>query len=149
MPGPVFTYPHRVTYSDCTLGNHVYYGRYLEILEAARGAFFREIGFSLTQLQDQGCIFPVYECRLRYRAPARYDDALTVSLAVMEASGVRLAFDGRIQTHAGALVLEAQTFHACTGLDERPRRLPALLAEALKAWLASPAARTAPPSNAL
>lgn len=149
MPSPVFTYPHRVTYSDCTVGNHVYYGRYLEILEAARGAFFREIGFSLTQLQDQGCIFPVYECRLRYRAPARYDDSLTVSLGVIDAGGVRLAFDGRVQTHAGTLVLEAQTFHACTDLEERPRRLPAQLAEALKAWLSPATPRPSPPSNAL
>jgi acyl-CoA thioesterase FadM len=34
----VFQHHLRVTASDCTVGNHVYYSRYLDWLEAARWA---------------------------------------------------------------------------------------------------------------
>ncbi len=32
-----FQYQHRVVYAECTVGTHVYYARYLDMLEAARG----------------------------------------------------------------------------------------------------------------
>ena len=44
MPSAIFSHAHRVTYAECTSGNHIYYGRYLELMEAARGEFFRHLG---------------------------------------------------------------------------------------------------------
>jgi len=32
----------------------------------------------------------------------------------------------------GKLILEAETFHVCTGLNEKPRRVPEELVEQLK-----------------
>jgi acyl-CoA thioesterase FadM len=32
----------------------------------------------------------------------------------------------------GKVILEAETLHVCTGLDEKPRRLPEELAEKLR-----------------
>ena len=132
---PAFKYTHRLIYADCTIGDHVYYGRYLQLLEAARGEFFRHIGSSFTQWQEKGVIFPVIECRLRYRAPARYDDMLSIELLVAAAEGARLDFDYRVLNQIGSLVVEAQTRHACTGLDGRPRRLPPELRESLATFV--------------
>ena len=39
-----FRYPHRVTYAECTVGDHIYHSRYLDLLEAARGEFMRSLG---------------------------------------------------------------------------------------------------------
>jgi acyl-CoA thioesterase FadM len=39
-----FCHTHRVTYAECTVGNHVYHSRYLDLLEAARGEFIRSLG---------------------------------------------------------------------------------------------------------
>ena len=39
-----FRHPHRVTYAECTVGNHIYHSRYLDLLEAARGEFLRSLG---------------------------------------------------------------------------------------------------------
>ena len=72
----IFRYSHRVTYAECTVGNHVYHARYLDLLEAARGEFFRGLGFPFLGLQEQDTVFPVIECQLRYKAPARYDERL-------------------------------------------------------------------------
>src|SRR6266446_2423997 len=135
----VFQYSHRVTYAECTVGNHVYYARYLDLLEAARGEFFRSQGATFLQWQERGAIFPVLECRLRYKSPARYDDVLAIEVWITAAERVRLNFGYRIVNQAGTVVLEAETLHVCTGLDEKPKRLPEELLSGLQPHLKPPA----------
>jgi len=135
VPGQVFRSNYRVVYADCTVGNHIYYARYLDILEAARGEFFRQLGVTLLQLQEQDAIFPVVECHLRYKAPARYDEVLTVELWTALVQGARLNFGSRISKEDGTLVLEGETFHVCTGLNEKPKRVPDALMEKLNTFL--------------
>jgi acyl-CoA thioester hydrolase len=132
-----FNFNYRVTYADCTVGNHVYYARYLDILEIARGEFFRELGTTFVQWQLQDAIFPVIEVRLRYKAPARYDDLLTCGLWLARADGVRLNFAYRIANQSGMVILEGETFHVCTGLDEKPKRLPEALIDLLAPFRAT------------
>ncbi len=135
-----FRHRHRVTYADCTLSNHVYYGRYLEILEAARGEFLRHLGGTFQEWQERGLMFPVIEAQLRYKALARYDDVLAVEVWVTAAEKVRLNFAFRVANQAGTLVLEAETRHVCMSLDEKMKRLPAELVNALKPHLRPPVA---------
>jgi acyl-CoA thioester hydrolase len=138
MTAPVFRHTHRVTYAECTVGNHIYYARYLDLLEAARGEFCRHLGATLLQWQERGVIFPVIECRLRYKSPARYDDILTIEVWPTTIEKVRVNFAHRILNQASALVLEAETFHACTGLNGKPKRLPEELAAKLQFYHAPP-----------
>lgn len=114
------------------MGNHVYYSRYLDLLEEARGEFFRHLGTPFLQWQEQGIIFPVIECRVRYKAPARYDDVLTIELWPGALERVRLNFSYHVRNQLGALILVAETNHVCTGLDEKPRRIPEELASSLE-----------------
>ncbi len=139
MSCEIFHHHHRVTYAECTVGNHVYHSRYLDMLEAARGEFWRALGEPLEQLQHSGFIFPVIECQLRYRAPARYDDLLTIELWLTDLGRARLTFAYRVLGPAGKLLLEATTEHACTSLEEKPQRLPAPLADKLRRFLRPPA----------
>jgi len=134
MSNAPFRHAHRVNYADCTLGNHIYYARYLELLEAARGEFFRGLGQPLLALQAQEVLFPVIEAQLRYKAPARYDDIIEIELWPVLVERVRLNFASRIVRPAdGKLILEAETYHVCTSLADKPRRLPGELAVKLKA----------------
>lgn len=137
MPAPVFRHSHRVTYAECTLGNHIYYARYLDLLEAARGEFFRSLGASALKYQEQDAVFPVIECRLRYRSPARYDDVLAIEVWPIAIEKIRLSFAYAISNQAGKPILDAETFHVCAGLDEKPKRLPEELASMLKPYLRS------------
>jgi acyl-CoA thioester hydrolase len=132
-----FRYSHRVVYGDCTLGNHVYYARYLEILEAARGEFFRGLGQSFLSLQQEDRIFPVIECQLRYKAPARYDDVLTVEVWVSWLERVRYQFEYRVTREPATEILRASTVHACTTVDDKPKRLPDALRRALEPYVAT------------
>jgi acyl-CoA thioester hydrolase len=133
-----FRYTHRVTYAECTVGNHIYHSRYLDLLEAARGEFMRSLRQPVLDLQAAGYIFPVIEARLRYQAPARYDDLLAIEVWLTRAERVRLNFGHRITNQAGRLLVEAETFHCCTGPDEKPKRLPEDLLPKLKPFLRVP-----------
>ncbi|MEO5802776.1 MAG: thioesterase family protein, partial [Verrucomicrobiota bacterium] len=124
-----------VTYAQCTVGNHIYYARYLDLLEAARGEFFRELGIPFSQLQNEDTIFPVIESHLRYKAPARYDDLLTIEIWLAKLQGVRLNFAYRILNQNNTLILEGETLHVCAGLNEKPKRLPENLLELLTPYL--------------
>jgi acyl-CoA thioester hydrolase len=130
-----FHHPHRVSYADCTVGNHVYYSRYLDFLEVARGEFIRSLGLTVLQWQESDVIFPVIEARLRYQSPARYDDLLTIEIWPTAVERVRLNFAHRIVNQDGKPVLEAETFHACAGVNGKPKRLPEELAEKLKPYV--------------
>jgi acyl-CoA thioester hydrolase len=128
----MFVHTHRVTYAECTVGNHIYHSRYLDLLEAARGEFLRSLGTTVLHWQNHDAIFPVVEARVRYRYPARYDDLLSIEVWPTLVERVRVNFRHRILNQNGKVILEAETFHACTGLDDKPRRLPEELAEKMR-----------------
>ena len=130
-----FRHQHRVNYAECTVGNHIYHSRYLDLLEAARGEFLRSLGRTVLSLQDADFIFPVIEARLSYKFPARYDDLLTIEVRPTLVERVRLNFGHRIFNQDNRLVLEAETFHCCTSRDEKPKRMPVELIEKLQLLL--------------
>ena len=136
MGREVFRHEHRVTYREITVGNHIYYARYLELLEEARGEFSRALGWPVIKLQDADMIFPVVECRIRYKAPARYDDLLITELWITQIDRVRVGFAYRIvESGSQKLIAEAETLHACTGVNEKPKRIPEELAASFRGFL--------------
>jgi acyl-CoA thioester hydrolase len=134
MPGEIFRHHQRVIYAQCTIGNHVYHSRYLDILESARGEFMRALGYPLVRLQEENLIFPVIECRVKYRAPARYDDELIIELWIKSATRIRLTVGARIVSPTGVVYIEAETDHVSTSIDEKPKRMPKELLEACERY---------------
>lgn len=138
MPPPPFVHRRRITYSECTIGNHVYYARYLDLLEEARGEFFRSLGWPLLKLQGEGIAFPVRECRLRYEAPARYDDVVAIELWITELDRLWLKFGFAIRgSFSDELLVAGQTDHICASTDEKPKRMPKEVLEALRPFARS------------
>lgn len=140
-----FRHRHRVTYAECTVGNHVYYARYLDILEAARGEFFRAAGAPLAALQAQGVIFPAVEAVLHYEAAARYDDELSIEVVVTELDRLKLSLAYGVSNSRNQVILTGRTRHVCTGLDEKPKRMPTELFNKLnQAFTGRPASTPTP-----
>jgi acyl-CoA thioester hydrolase len=130
----IFEHHLRVPASNCTVGNHVYYSRYLDWLEAARNEFFRAIGHPFPQLFETGIMLPAVEAQLQYRAAARFDDRVVVRLWLQEISRVRLVFAAEIvSADTGKVLVTATTTHVCTDLAGKPQRLPPALHQALEA----------------
>ncbi len=137
MTHKVFRCSHRVSYAECTVGNHVYHSRFLDILERCRGEFFRSLDSSFLQLQEQGFMFPVTHCEMRFFAMARYDDVLSVELWLTELGRARFSCASRILGATGAVLHEAVVRIACANLEGKPCRLPVALAGTLQAYLAA------------
>jgi acyl-CoA thioester hydrolase len=132
-----FRHTLRVTYADCTVGNHVYYARYFDFLEAARGGFFRMLGHPFQDLEDEGFAFPVIHCEADYRRAARYDERIHVDLWLTSLARIRLDVAYRIVTEDDRLLFHGLTRHACTDLENKGARIPGALAEKLTPYLAA------------
>ncbi len=130
---PAFRHPHRVVYSECTLGNHIYYGRFLDLFEEARGEFLRSMGLPFLALQERGLILPVLEADVRYAAPVRYDDLIHVEVTPTILGRLRLEFAYRVMGPADDVRVTGRTLHVATNLEDRPQRLPPDLVAALGA----------------
>jgi acyl-CoA thioester hydrolase len=136
----VFRHSHRVSYNECTVGNHIYHSRYLDLLEEARGEFMRHASISLAKLQEDDFVFPVIEASLRYKAPARYDDLLTIEVWLTELGRIRINFGHRVLNERGTVLVEAETKHVCATRHEKPRRAPEELLEKLRGYVGAPIA---------
>ena len=139
MSAQIFRHQHRVTYAECTVGNHIYYSRYLDLLEAARGEFFRHLGAPFLKWQQDDTFFPVIQCQLRYLAAARYDDVVVIEVWVTKLEKVRLNFAYRILNQANSLLVEASTHHVCASLQDKLKKLPPDLVGQLQPYLHLPA----------
>ena len=121
------------------MGNHVYYARYLDLLETARGEFFRHVGMPFKHLHESDTLFPVVEARLRYKGAGRYDDVLRIELWLTAMERVRLDFAYRIRNEAQKVIIEGNTLHVCATVNDRMKRLPEELVTRLRPYLVQPA----------
>jgi len=117
----------RVLYGDVDQMGFVYYANYLRYFEAGRGEFLRAQGQSYREVEARGLRLPVVEARVRYRAPARYDDLLRVETELTESKGATFRFVYSVRREQTELVT-GETLHACVNDRGKPTRVPAALA---------------------
>lgn len=111
----------------------VYYGRYLAFCEAGRAQLMRDQGMPYSLMMAQGLNLPVTECNIRYRRPARYDQALVVQTSVAWVKKASLRFDySLLDLESGAELVAAHTVHGCVSDDGKVRPLPPPLLELLQ-----------------
>ncbi|MGH8031746.1 MAG: tol-pal system-associated acyl-CoA thioesterase [Luteimonas sp.] len=129
----VFSLPTRVYWEDTDAGGVVYHARYVAFLERARTEWMRAIGHGQQALRDDhGIVFAVRAMRIDFRAPARLDDVLAVSVALIDCRRASLVIAQRIHRAADPL-LDAEVRIAALGAaDFRPRGIPQDLYEQLK-----------------
>lgn len=120
----------RVIYGDTDKMGIVYYANYLRYFEAARAAWFRDLGRSNKDLDAWGVALPVVEAHCNYRRPAHYEDLLDVHVAITEARGASLRFSYRIERF-GVHLADGYTRHAAIDPQGRPRRFPEPLRDLL------------------
>jgi len=127
-----FALPVRVYYEDTDAGGVVYYANYLKFLERGRSEWLRHLGFDQAALaRDPGILFVVAGLTIDYRRPARFDEALSVSVAIAERSRAAVRFAQQVR-RGEELLVEAEVRVACVDAASfRPTPWPAALAAAL------------------
>ena len=139
IPGSAFSWPARVYWEDTDAGGVVYHARYLAFMERARSEWMRALGWDQGVLRDRDDqVFVVRAMDIDFRAPARLDDQLQVSVRLLECRGASLSVGQRIERD-GALLVEARVrIAALRASDFRPRPIPDALLTELKSLLETP-----------
>jgi acyl-CoA thioester hydrolase len=110
----------RVYYEDTDAAGVVYYANYLKYLERARTEWLAAAGLTLSALEiEHNAVFVVHRLEIDYRRPARLGDSLTISLAPVERTRVRLVVAQDILRN-DELISSARVSLAC--LDRRTWR---------------------------
>ena len=120
----------RVRYAETDAMGVVYYGNYLAYFEDGRVAYLQRKGIPYSAMEAAGVYMPVAEAHCAYRAPAHFEDELSVETSVGEAGRARVRFDYVVKRGDDVLA-EGYTVHAARGRDGRPVRIPAAWADKL------------------
>ena len=131
--GAEFSWPTRVYWEDTDAGGVVYHAQYLAFLERARSEWMRALGNGQELLRDvHGLVFAVRAMRIDFRAPARLDDLLDVTVELRECRRASLVLAQSIRRD-DALLLDAEVRVAALDAPAfRPRAIPAPLLAALE-----------------
>jgi acyl-CoA thioester hydrolase len=96
-PAPVFHWPIRVYYEDTDAGGVVYHAQYVKYMERARTEWLRAAGVEQDELlTEHGIVFAVTHVDIRFKRAARFNEALSVSVAPRRTGRARLAFEQSI-----------------------------------------------------
>jgi acyl-CoA thioester hydrolase len=115
----------RVRYAETDQMGVVYHANYIVWMEVGRVEYFRSTGMRYRDIEtDDGIFLMVAEVHCRYRAPAHYDEEITVRTTVAEADPRMVRFDYELLGEDGRSLATGYTKHVFCGRDRRPHRLP-------------------------
>ena len=124
----------RVRYAETDQMGVVYHSNYFIWFEVGRVELLRQLGFTYKEMESQDqCFIAVVDARCRYRAPARYDDEITIRthLKNVRESLIHFAYEA-VRASDGALLAEGETTHIVTDANLNKRPLPEKYLEAFK-----------------
>jgi len=107
--------------TDCV--GVVYYANYLKYFEEGRCEFFAGLGCSLADLAHQGFLFVVAKTEVEYKAPARYQEIVTIGTRLAEVRNASLRFVQEVR-RGETLLVRAKTFTVCISPRFKPVPLP-------------------------
>lgn len=116
----------RPRYEETDQMGVVYHGNYLTYFEVGRSEFFRSLGYSYRELEEEGIVFPVIHATCRYLIPAKYDDELHIRTRIVQLKGVRIKLNYeviRIEDDKEVILVTGMTEHAFVNKELKPIRL--------------------------
>ncbi|CAN5551143.1 thioesterase family protein [soil metagenome] len=113
----------RVRYPECDSMSYLHHSRFLQYFEMGRIELLRSLGHDYAKLEREGVFFAVVKAEVTYRAPAKFDDLLTLRTRVVKQTHVR--FDHVYELRRGEiLVAEAKTTIACVDRNGELIKIP-------------------------
>ena len=128
-------FPVRVYYEDTDLSGIVYHANYLRWMERARSDMLRTAGIDQRAAWEGGeGSYAVRALAIRYRAPARLDDALTVVTRMSAVRPAAVAVHQRVMRGHEELA-DADVEVVFVAPSGRPRRQPGAWVQAFHALI--------------
>ena len=118
-------FPVTVYYEDTDMGGIVYHANYLRFIERARSAWVRELGVDQNAMREAGHVFVVVRIEADYKAPAKFDDQLTIVTEVESVAAVKLILKQRVMRGDQELFAARVVVVGMDTNTERAAKLPA------------------------
>jgi acyl-CoA thioester hydrolase len=130
---PAFEWPVRVYWEDTDAGGIVFYANYLKFFERARTEWLRSLGIEQGALRQRtGGMFVVSQTALQYLQPARLDDELIVTAALVKYGRGSLWIEQQARRKVCATILcEASIRIGWVDANFKPARIPSCVLQRL------------------
>ncbi len=99
----------RVRYGETDQMGIVYYGNYAQYFEQGRTEWLREFGFSYKWMEENNVQLPVINLNVDYKAPAHYDDLITITTILKKIPTYKIEFSYEIHNQEGKLLVTGST----------------------------------------
>ncbi len=133
----------RVLYADTDNMGLAYHANYFRWFELGRTEMFRQLGMPYKEIEARGVFLPVAECFCKFTAPIRYDELLTVDIALDPGVRAAMKFDYKVFSERNAaLAAKGYTKHPFTDRDGKVIRPPKFLLNIIAGHAAGHAAPT-------
>jgi acyl-CoA thioester hydrolase len=121
----------RVRFAETDAQGIAHHAAYVVWFEVARIEYLERFRGGYKELQAEGIEALTLDVAVAYRAPARFDDRLTIYSHCADVRGARFRFEYRVERD-GELIATGSTGHACADARTlRPTRVPEWLREAI------------------
>jgi acyl-CoA thioester hydrolase len=116
----------RVRYPETDAMGVLHHSRFFQYFEMGRVELLRASGYSYAELEMAGILFVVVKVECKFKAPARYDEELTLTTRVVRQTHVRIDHEYELR-RGQTLLAQASSTIACVDrqgqLQEIPDRL--------------------------
>jgi acyl-CoA thioester hydrolase len=102
----------RVRYAETDRMGLLHHANYLVYFEQGRTELLRQMNRTYRDMEDSGYFLVLARVEVRYRAPARYDDLLTLRTTVTRRTAVRIEHKYEV-FRDGELLAEGSSTLAC------------------------------------
>lgn len=116
----------RVRYAETDQMGVVYHSNFIIWFEVGRVELLRQLGFRYRDMEEQDdCHIAVVDVKLRYKAPARYDDEILIRTTLKNMRESLLHFGYEIlRASDGTLLAEGETTHIVVDSKFQKTQLP-------------------------
>jgi acyl-CoA thioester hydrolase len=113
----------RVRYPEVDAMGYLHHSRYLQYFEMGRVELLRAKGYAYAQLEREGVFFVVVKVDVKYKAPARYDEELTLVTRITRQTAVRIDHSYELRRRETVLA-EGNTTIACVDREGKLKEIP-------------------------
>ena len=108
----------RVRYAEVDQMGALHHSRFWIYFEMGRTELLRRKGIAYSDCEQAGVFFVVAKCSAAFKAPARYDELLTLTTRIVKMGAARIDHEYELRRKAdGLLIATATTTLACVNRD--------------------------------
>lgn len=124
MP-PIHEMQFRVRYAEVDQMGVVHHSKYFEYFEMGRTEALRSCGMDYRDVEAQGFFLVITKVECRFKAPARYDDVLTLETWIEKCTRMRIDHGYRLwRDEKRQLAAEASSTLGCVDRSGQLREMP-------------------------